>query len=133
MQTTLALLVLTAVLPQEPKPLAAADARKFRAAFGEALAANEPGEWKAVVAQARTLERAHGRAALLEIVAEGPERERGLPKARKVGKKKEAFEEFGRVTSGFAFAYDGRTFGYAVDVPKDYDGKKPFALLIDPG
>jgi hypothetical protein len=133
MHLTLALLVLTAVLPQELRPLAAADARKFRAAFGEALAASEPGEWKTVVAQARTLERAHGRAALLELVAEGPERERGLPKARKVGKKKEALEEFGRVTSGFAFAHDGRTFGYAVDIPKAYDGKKPFALLIDPG
>ena len=56
-----------------------------------------------------------------------------MPEARKVGKKKEELAEFERVTVGYAFELDGRVYRYAVDVPRAYDGKTPFALLVDPG
>jgi dienelactone hydrolase len=114
-------------------PLSSATEQKLRAAFGEALASSDAGDWSACLSLARSLETKHARSELLAVLVQGPERERGMPKARKVGKKKEELEEFERVTSGYAFVFDGRTYRYAVDVPRSYDGEKPCALLVDPG
>ncbi len=113
--------------------LPAAEAAKLRDALGAALASPEPGDWKKALGLARALEAKHARADLLAVLRAGPEIERGLPKARKVRKKKEELESFGSVRSGYAFELDGKVYRYAVDVPEGYDGSKPHALLIDPG
>jgi predicted esterase len=114
-------------------PVPGPEAGKLQRAFTEALASPEAGDWKKALALARTLEAKHEPAGLLELLRAGPEIERGLPKARKVGKKKEELESFGSVRSGYAFELDGKVYRYAVDVPEGYDGSKPHALLIDPG
>lgn len=132
----LALACLITLLPDDPKPpapLPAAEARKLRDACTEALAASEPAAWKAALTLVGTLEKKYAREDLLAVLAEGPEIPRGMPKARKVGKKKEELDELGRVTVGYAFELDGRVYRYAVDVPRSYDGKVPRPLLIDPG
>lgn len=118
--------------PQDPS-LPAADARKLRAAFTEALASSDPKDWKPCLALVETLEAKHGRAAVLALVAEGPELPRGEPKPRKVGKKKEEYTKIDQVTVGFAFEHDGRVFRYALDLPRKYDVERRHALLIDPG
>lgn len=56
-----------------------------------------------------------------------------FPKARKRGKKTEPLTTVGDTVVGYSFEQGGRTYRYAVDVPKDYDPDKPVGLLLDPG
>jgi len=113
--------------------LPAAEAKKLRESFGEALGSSEAKDWNACLAQMKALAAKYERASLLAVLARGPELERGLPRARKVGKKKEELDSVGDVRFGYGFECDGRVYHYLVDVPSAYDGTKPFALLIDPG
>jgi predicted esterase len=113
--------------------LPGAEAKKLRKAYTAALAANDPADWKAALGLVGALEKEYSRASLLAVLAEGPDVPLGMPKARKVGKKKEDLEDFGRVVSGYAFEHDGRVYRYAVDVPRSFDGKDPRPLLVDPG
>jgi predicted esterase len=135
MTLALVLVLLASAVGQAQKPLAKAELQEFGELYGAALAANEPAGWRACLARAESLDAAHpeARAQLVELLARGPEIPRGEAKARKVGKKKEELEEFGRVTVGYAFEFDGRVYRYAVDLPRKYDAAKPCALLIDPG
>jgi predicted esterase len=116
-------------LPAIPAP----EARELRAEITRAIGSSAEKDWTRCLAKARSLEAKYALESLLAVLAQGPERERGLPKARKVGKKKEELQSFGSVTVGYAFEVDGQVYRYAVDVPSAYDGSKPFALLIDPG
>lgn len=137
MPLTTALLVLALALGDRrlpaQAPVPAAEARKLQATFTVALGANDPKDRAPCLTLGKTLEAKFERTSLLAILAQGPERERGLPKPRKVGKKKEELSAFGPVTVGYAFEHDGRPYRYAMDVPRAYDGQKPFALLVDPG
>src|SRR5262245_59371890 len=100
MSSTLALLLALLPVPavQDAKPLPAlpaAEAKKLRQGFGEALGSSEAKDWNACLAQMKALEAKYERKSVLAVLAQGPETEHGLPKARKVGKKKEELDAFG--------------------------------------
>jgi predicted esterase len=129
----LAPLLLGGETARQLTPLPAAEAKKLRASFSAALASSDPRDWKPCLGLVETLETKHGRAAVLALVAEGPELPRGEPKPRKVGKKKEEYTRIDQVTVGFAFEHDGDPYRYALDLPQRYDAERRTGLLIDPG
>lgn len=114
-------------------PLPAAEASKLRDGLREAFA--EPGgkSGAKLAAQAKAWSAKHDFDSLLAALRAGPDVPKGDPKPRGKGKSQEPLERFGSVWSGFTFTVGRDSFRYAVDVPRDYDAKKPSPLLIDPG
>lgn len=128
------LLALTLLLSQSGAPLPAlpkADAVKFRELLAEALVEDKAAT--KLLASAKALQAKYELDSLLAALREGPLLRDAQPKPRGKGKSAEKLEEFGSVLYGFSFEHDGLTLRYGVDVPKDYDPRKPAALLLDPG
>ena len=125
-------------LAQAPQPKAAlpkvskADATKLREQFAAALAGDGKSA-KLIGMTAKSLEAKCDFDSLLAALREGPELPIGTPKPRGKGKDAEKFEQFDDVLSGLSFPFGKDTFHYCVDVPKDYDPKRPAPVILDPG
>ncbi|MCC6408966.1 MAG: hypothetical protein IT453_17530 [Planctomycetes bacterium] len=115
------------------KPLAAADAKKLRQTFTEALADSTGKSDGKALALAKTLGAKHAWTELADALRAGPVYDAKSTKPRKVGKEQEKLTEVGKTTVGFSFECDGLVLRYAVDVPPGYDAKQPVPLLVDPG
>lgn len=115
------------------KPLPAADAKKLRQTFTEALADSTGKSDAKALALARSLGAKHPWRELADALRAGPVYDAKSAKPRKVGKQQEKLTEVGPTTVGFSFECDGLVLRYAVDVPSGYDAKAPVPLLVDPG
>ncbi|MCK6447636.1 MAG: hypothetical protein L6Q99_14685 [Planctomycetes bacterium] len=115
------------------KPLAAADAKKLRQTFTEALADSTGKSDAKALALGKSLGAKHPWRELADALRAGPVYDAKSTKPRKVGKEQEKFTEVGSTTVGFSFECDGLVLRYAVDVPSGYDAKTPVPLLVDPG
>jgi dienelactone hydrolase len=137
MLTTLLLAALALQGERALPPVPQADADKLRTAFAEALA--EPrGERRGKAAEkllalARTLEKKHDHASLMDALRAGPKLAKGEPEPRGKGKDKESFQRLGTTIHGFTFTSQGASFRYLVDVPEGYDPSQPAPLVLDPG
>ncbi|MFT7670545.1 MAG: putative esterase [Planctomycetota bacterium] len=70
---------------------------------------------------------------LITASRKGPIYSRASTKPRTIDGKTEEFEEFGDTISGYSFTVDGHVYRYAVNLPRKYDPKKSWPLLLDPG
>jgi poly(3-hydroxybutyrate) depolymerase len=129
------ILLAAALAPSRPAGASPAEVeRTVRRALTEILAEPDAGARKKRIAECVA---AVGDVPTKEIVAavrKGPIYPEGrLPKARKRGRKTEALTTFGDTVVGYTFEHGGKTYRYAVDVPKGYDPDKAVGVLVDPG
>ncbi|MFQ5507604.1 MAG: hypothetical protein ACE5F1_22810 [Planctomycetota bacterium] len=127
-------LALSPALASQDAKLPASSATKLRTLLAEAL--EKPGKksLSALESEGKRLEKKYRFEDLLAALARGPRRKSGLPKPRKLGRrKKEKFERFGSALTGLGFEVDGHRYQYAVDLPPGFKNKKAVPLLVDPG
>lgn len=118
MTRALLLLLLPAVA------LAAPDEKRIRNALHAILAEPDEDARRKIVASL-----GDGGGSLDEveaIVRKGPLYPRDAAEAKGVVR-------VGRAAGGYAFAHDGQTYGYAVEVPPGYDPDRGSPVLLDPG
>ncbi len=126
------LLTALAALPQGDAKLSNSDEQSFRELLTSAVFAPD------LKARATALERADEFANfrmsdLVEAVRKGPIYAAHAAEARTVANKLETLEEFGGTVSGYSFVVNERVYRYAVSLPRRYDAKKAWPLLVDPG
>jgi predicted esterase len=114
-------------------PLPAAEARKLRGLFTEALARNDGKTRAALLAQGKKLATKHAFADLREALRAGPLLDPKSREGRKQGKESEKLGQFGTTRVGYTFECEEGQFRYAVDCPEKYDAERPCAVLLDPG
>ena len=114
-------------LPEVPK----AEATKLAELLGAALA--DPKDAGALEKHAGALQSKYALGSLVAALRKGPALASGEPAPRGKGKKAEKFESYGSVLYGFTFTHEDESFRYGVDIPREYDSKRPAPLLIDPG
>lgn len=110
-----------------------ADSEKLRKMIPGALADAGGKVEKELLAYAKVLEGKYAHTSLVEALAKGPIYPSGEPAPRSIAKKLEKFARFEQTVVGYTFVHDGAVYRYAVDIPKNYDPRKPTALLVDPG
>jgi poly(3-hydroxybutyrate) depolymerase len=108
--------------------------KTVREALTAVLAEPDPAARKALVSKCVAAVGDVPTPEILAALKKGPIYPSGrFPKARKRGKKTEALTTVKDTVVGYSFEHGGRTYRYAVDVPKDYDPDKAVGLLLDPG
>ncbi len=111
--------------------------KRFRQELTRALVAPAEARGRAakkLSATAKKLEKKYSFESLIRALRAGPVRPNGVPKPRRTASgRPEKLTRYGSVVTGFAFAVDGASYRYAVDVPESYTGEEPVPLLIDPG
>ena len=70
---------------------------------------------------------------LLELVRGGPRVAGDPDRPSTLAREEEQLVLYETVLTGFTFEYEGQSFGYAVDVPPNYDPDERVAVLLDPG
>lgn len=116
------------LLPQGDTNLGASGRRELRELLTTALFAPDDESRSRAVGDAEEFSRFRMKG-VVAAVRKGPILSEGASAARSG----ETLEQFGRTTAGYTFTVDGHDYRYAVNLPRKYDVKKSWPLLLDPG